>query len=214
MHESRIRLCVLYARYTDNLSYFDDWLDAFTTYPPFDLRVINIVSAGAAPVVRAALKNVDAIVLLHSTNGDTTSYLEPFASILADRQVPLLSFVGNEVNLPGSPISAKRQIFKKIRPDWIATQLLEEAGRFLFGDVAERSVIAIPHALNPNVFQSTRCIDRRPTDIGSRLSRYLPHLGDDDRNRLADTFVRLGAQGRLKVDISDANSIAAGGRNF
>ena len=30
---------------------------------------------------------------------------------------------GNEVNLPGSPISAKRAVFDTIRPDFIATQL-------------------------------------------------------------------------------------------
>ena len=103
-------------------------------YEGFETRAVNIVTADTT-ALRARIDGVDAVVLLHSTNGDTTDYIEPFASILADRRVPLLSFVGNEVNLPGSPISAKRRLFKKIRPDWIATQLLEEAGRFLFGDV-------------------------------------------------------------------------------
>ena len=202
MRESRIRLLVLYAQYTGRLSYNDDWLDAFRGYLEFETKAVNIVTANSA-ALRAEIKNVDAIVLLHSTNGDTTDYLEPFASILADRRAPLLSFVGNELNLPGSPISAKRRIFEKIRPDWIATQMLEEAGQFLFGDVAAKSVVAIPHALNPHAFRPTRGIGERMIDIGARLSRYLPHLGDDERNRLADAFARLGAQGRLKVDISD-----------
>ncbi len=213
MRESRIRLLILYAQYTDSLSYFDDWLDAFKDYEGFETRVVNIVTADTT-ALRTRIDGVDAVVLLHSTNGDTTDYIEPFTSVLADRRVPLLSFVGNEVNLPGSPISAKRRLFKKIRPDWIATQLLEEAGRFLFGDVAEKSVIAVPHALNPDVFRPTRGIDERQTDIGTRLSRYPPHLGDDDRNRLAETFARLGARGRLKVDISDARLDRAGWSDF
>ena len=213
MRESRIRLAVLYAQYTTHLSYNDDWLDAFKGYPEFETGAVNIVKADA-PAIRAAIEDVDAIVLLHSTNGDTTDYLEPFASILADRRVPLLSFVGNEVNLPGSPIAAKRRLFAQIRPDWIATQLLDEAGGFLFGDVAERSVVGIPHALNPNVFRPGRALDGRTIDIGVRAARYLPHLGDDDRNRIIDTFSRLGAQGRLKVDISDARFDRAGWASF
>jgi hypothetical protein len=213
MRESRIRLLILYAQYTSRLSYYDDWLDAFKACAEFETEAVNIVTAGSA-ALRAAINNVDAMVLLHSTNGDTTDYIDPFASILADRRVPLLTFVGNEVNLPGSPISAKRRLFARIRPDWIATQLLEEAGRFLFADVAEKSVVAIPHALNPDVFQPTRALEERAIDVGSRVSRYLPHLGDDDRNRLADVFVRLGAQRRLKVDISDARLDRAGWSSF
>lgn len=202
MRESRIRLLVLYAQYTNRLSYYDDWLDAFKACAEFETKAVNIVTAGSA-TLRAAINNVDAIVLLHSTNGDTTNYLEPFISILADRRVPLLSFVGNELNLPGSPISAKRDLFKRIRPDWIATQMLKEAGCFLFDDVVGRAVVSIPHALNPDVFKVTRSIDQRSIDIGVRTARYLPHLGDNDRNRLADAFARLGEQGRLTVDISD-----------
>src|ERR1700693_4960505 len=126
MRESRIRLLVLHAQYTNRLSYNDDWLDASRKYREFETSAVNIVTTDAA-ALRDAIENVDAIVLLHSTNGDTTDYLEPFVSILGDRRGPPLSFVGNEVNLPGSPISAKRSVFRRIHPDWIATQLLEEA---------------------------------------------------------------------------------------
>ena len=117
----------------------------------FETRAVNIVATDAT-ALRGEIEDVDAIVLLHSTNGDTTEYLEPFASVLADRRVPLLSFVGNEVNLPGSPISAKRRLFARIRPDWIATQLLEEAGDSCSAMLSKESVIAIPHALNPECF--------------------------------------------------------------
>src|SRR6185312_764494 len=145
--ESRIRLLVLHADYTDRLSYYDDWLDAFTSSELFSVVSVDIVSSGARAGIRAALEDVDAIVLLHSTNGDTTAYLEPHVAMLADRRQPLLTFVGNEVNLPGSPISDKRNVFARLRPQWVATQLLLEAGEYLFGDVADH-VVSIPHALN------------------------------------------------------------------
>ena len=214
MRESRIRLLVLHAQYTTRLSYFDDWLHAFRTYPAFDVVDIDIASSEIAPKLRLGIVETDAVVLLHSTNGDTTEYLEPFAPILANRRVPLLSFVGNEVNLPGSPIKEKRRLFGKIRPDWIATQMLEEAGRFLFSDVVERSVVAIPHGLNPDAFRPRAALDERSIDIGTRLSRYLPHLGDDDRNRLTNAFKTLGDQGRLRVDISETRLDRAGWAQF
>ncbi len=204
MRESAIRVLVGYARYTDRLSYFDDWLDAFRRHSGFENLEFNVAEARQQSKLRKLLENCDAVVLLHSTNGDTTVYLEQYAEILADRRVPLLSFVGNEVNLPGSPIAEKRRLFGIMRPDWIATQLLEEAGCYLFGDLVEKAVVSVPHALNPNVFRAAVFDEDRPIDIGSRLARYLPHLGDDDRNRVADYFRERGPALGIEVDISDS----------
>jgi hypothetical protein len=203
MRESQIRLLALSADYTDQLSYFDDWSDALQTYPEFDTTIVNIAAADAGRRINAALAHSDGIVLLHSTNGDTTIHLERHVAALSARRCPLVSFVGNEVNLPGSPIAGKRKVLGKIRPDWIATQLLQESGQFLFGDIAARGVVSIPHALNPKVFWPTSDPDARPIDIGTRVARYLPHLGDDDRNRIADRFIQLGNEGKLTVDISN-----------
>jgi hypothetical protein len=144
-------------------------------------------------LLRQKLKNNDAVVILHSATGDTTIYLDRYADILGDRKIPLLSFVGNEVNLPGSPIAEKRRVLSVIRPDWIATQLLEDAGRMLFGDLAGRGMVSIPHALNPVAFRETQAFDQRPIDIGKRAARYLPHLGDNDRNRIIEFFRSGGA---------------------
>lgn len=204
MRESQIRLLVLYASYTDRLSYYDDWLDALGSAPQFDAVAINIVPRGSASAIRQALQNVDAVVLLHSTNGDTTEYLEPFIDILAARKVPLLSFVGNEVSLPGSPIAAKRSAFARFKPEFVATQLLAESGKYLFGDVVTRNVVAIPHALNPAAFAPRVPDDARDIDIGARAVRYLPHLGDDTRNAFLDVFTSEGPKRGLHVDISDS----------
>jgi hypothetical protein len=202
-HDSRMRVLVGHANYTDRLSYFDDWLDAFISAPQFAVVPINMADPASRMRLPALQREVDAIVLLHSTNGDTTIYLEPHVEALRQRRVPLLSFVGNEVNLPGSPIAGKRRLFAALRPEYIATQLLQEAGEYLFADVVSRKVVAIPHALNAKIFAPARAHSERRYDIGVRAARYLPHLGDDDRNRLMQWFADRGSGLGLNVEISD-----------
>jgi len=202
-HDSRMRVLVCHASYTDRLSYYDDWLDAFVNAPHFAVVPLNVADPASRTKLAALQREVDAIVLLHSTNGDTTIYLEPHVEVLAQRRVPLLSFVGNEVNLPGSPIAGKRSLFAALKPEYIATQLLQEAGEYLFADVVARKVVTIPHALNARVF-APRCADsERRYDLGARAVRYLPHLGDDDRNRLMQWFADRGPGLGLNVEISD-----------
>jgi hypothetical protein len=198
-----MRVLLGYAQYTDRLSYFDDWLDAFAAAPQFDAVPLNIVASDAAARLPRLLREVDAVVLLHSTNGDTTIYLEPHIEALARRSIPLLTFVGNEVNLPGSPIADKLRLFNILKPEYVATQLLLEAGKYLFDDVAVRKVVAIPHALNPAAYQPTRGSNERSLDVGARAVRYLPHLGDDDRNRLLQWFSDHGSTYGLNVEVSD-----------
>lgn len=214
MSYSRLRTAVLFADYTTRLSYYDDWLDAFAQSPHFDVTQINICGGGAEAAIRRSAQEADLIVLLHSTNGDTTIYLEPFANILADRRGLLLAFIGNEVNLPGSPISAKRAVLSTIQPDFIGTQLLLEAGEYLWGDLVRRSVLAVPHALNPSAFFIEREDAERKLDIGVRAVRYLPYLGDDDRNRLLDFFERHDFAPNLAVDIGSGRFDRAGWAAF
>ena len=113
MRESRIRILALFAQYTRKLGYYDDWLDALRCYPGFEPICVNIVARAAGRRIKRALNEVDAVVLLHSTNGDTVDYINPHSGLLAQRRVPLLTFVGNEVNLPGTSITAKRRLFSR-----------------------------------------------------------------------------------------------------
>jgi Glycosyl transferases group 1 len=214
MRESRIRLLTLYAQYTDKLSYFDDWLDSVRQYPGFDVVALDIIRSGATKRIKHAIGEVDAVLLLHSTNGDSITYLNRLVPILAHRRVPLITFVGNEVNLPGFTIAEKRRVFNAISPEWIATQLVREAGEYLFGDIATRGVVPITHALNPSAFRPLKSPDSRPIDVGSRVMKYIPHLGDDDRNRIAERFVELGREGKIKIDISNNRLNRSGWADF
>lgn len=201
--DSQLRTLLLQASYTTRLSYFDDWVDAFRRAPAFDLEVHDVRWPFEYYKLRRKIREADLIVLHHSTNGDTTRYLRPYVPLLQARRSLLLSFVGNEVNLPGCSIAEKRRLFKEIEPDFIATQLLLEAGRYLFGDLVRRAVIAVPHALNPQAFKPVIGHEKRTLDIGVRSVRYLPHLGDDDRNRLYDFFATRGSELGLTVDIDE-----------
>jgi hypothetical protein len=200
LRDSAIATLVLHARYTNALSYYDDWLDAFLTCPEFRATEIDIAAPRADEKLRLALPEAEVVVLLHSTNGDSTALLEPLVPALQDRRGTLLSFVGNEVNLPGTPISGKRDILRRLGVDVVATQLLGEAGEFLFGDIAR--VMSVPHALNSTVFTSTHGDRDRSLDIGVRSAAYSPHLGDDDRNRLFATVRASARRHHLRVDVS------------
>ena len=201
MRESRPNTLVLYAHYTTRLSYYDDWLDAFSAAPGFATKSLNICRKDSQEQLRQQVKDAELIILLHSTNGDTTIYLEPLSTLLQDRKGLLVSFVGNEVNLPGSPIAAKRRVLAAIEPDIVASQLPLEAGEYLFGDLVRRRVISLPHGLNPKAFRLSDPQSARTIDIGVRAVRYLPHLGDDDRNRLHDYFAAHDFDPSLVVDI-------------
>jgi hypothetical protein len=199
--ESRIRTLVLYANYTTKFSYFDDWLDAFLGAPEFDATGVNIREGSRNPHLRGGLNEFDLIVLLHSTNGDSLDHLRRIAPLLQSRRGKLLSFVGNEVNLPGSFLADKIAMLKRLGADFIATQLEAEAGRWLYADCGTAQVVSVPHALNPEGFRSLRPQEQRPIDIGTRSHRYLPYLGDDERNRLFDFFSAHAFDPSLVVDI-------------
>lgn len=196
------RALVLYANYTSRLSYYDDWLDAFVEHPGLRVVTVDICRRGAQRLVRQNLKEVDFVVLLHSTNGDTTMYLEPLVPTLNERNVPLVAFIGNEVNIASSPISSKRAVFGQLHPEYIATQLLFEAGEYLWGDLVTRAVLPVPHALNPKAFAPVVPYGSRRIDVGVRSVRYHPSLGDADRNDLYDLFLSPRVAGSLNVDIS------------
>jgi hypothetical protein len=198
----RLRTLVLYAQYTTRLSYYDDWLDAFRADPALAVVAINIAARGSRAAVARQIAEFDLVVLLHSTNADTLTYIDPFRDALSARRGKLVAFVGNELNTPGSPLAARIAHLRAIGADYIATQLLPETGAWLYAEVESAQVISVPHALNPAVFRATTPAAARPIDIGTRSARYIAYLGDDDRNRLFALFETHRFDPALTVDIS------------
>lgn len=197
-----VRLLILTLAYPHRASYYDDWRDAFTSSPRFSSRVLNILDLRAADLARA-LDEVDAVVMLHACNSDTLDYLRPIVPTLAARRrAKLLTFVGNEYNSPYLSTIERVRLFREARTDIVATQLLLEAGQFLYGGTGAR-VISVPHALNPSVFKPGGDHATRRLDIGVKGYRYPAFLGDDERNRMIAWFQANADRVGLDVDISE-----------
>ncbi len=199
--DSAIRTLVLYAQYTDKLSYFDDWLDAFCFSPEFEVTKTNICDASNHAKLSRIIGDYDLIVLLHSTNGDTIDYIKPYQSILKQRKGKLLSFVGNELNIPTISMRARIEFLRDIEADFIGTPIPLEAGKWLYEECSSAQVVALPHALNPVAFHAIIPQQQRMIDIGVRTSRYLPFLGDNERNKLLSFFSNHTFTPPLVVDI-------------
>jgi hypothetical protein len=196
-----MKTLVLTLEYPTRSSYYEDWRDAFQQSPSFDATIRNIFHSSVRRQVRREIGGYELIVALHSCTADTLDYVEDLAPALQARRGLLLSFVGNEVNLPWIPLGDKIRWLKRVAPDVIATQLLAEAGAWLYAEVGAR-VLAVPHALNPAAFQPRRPQRERAIDVGVRSYRYLAHLGDDDRNRLHDYFAANRFIPKLALDFS------------
>jgi len=197
---SRVRALVVYLHYPETLSYSNDWLDAFGAEPTLDVVAANLATPTGRRRVRKHAASVDLVVLLHSAVGNSLGPIRQLRSALLARHAPLVSFVANEVSLPGQPIAAKIELVRELGAQYVATQLLLDTGEYLYGDTGA-TVLAVPHALNPNAYESEIPNPLRPIDIGFRGARYLPHVGDDERNRIIDYFATIAFDPPLAVDV-------------
>jgi hypothetical protein len=196
-----LKTLLLTLEYPSRASYYDDWRDAFVAAPQFDATMRNIFDRAVRAEVERTIGDYDLIVVLHACTADSLLYAEPLASVLQNRRGKLVAFIGNELNLPFAPLHAKIAWLKRVQPDIIATQLLAEAGAWLYAEIGAR-VISLPHALNPQAFQAHTPQRDRPIDIGARSFRYLAYLGDDDRNRIYDYFAANRFEPPLSLDFS------------
>ncbi len=197
-----LRTLILTLAYPHRASYYDDWRHAFEAIPHFDCQVQNILNLRPKRLERR-LRDFDAVILLHSCSSDTLDYLLPLAPALAARtHAKLFAFIGNEFNSPYVSMARRVAFLRDARADFAATQLLLEAGEFLYKAPGCR-VVSIPHALNPLAFQPGPVSRNRRTDIGFKGFRYPPYLGDDDRNRMLQAVSDGARRINLKTDISE-----------
>lgn len=196
-----IRTLVLSLEYPSRASYYHDWRDAFRASRQLAVTLVNIFHARCQRRLERLVREHDLIVVLHDCTADSLLYIDPLVPVLNRRRGRLLSFVGNELNLPWAPIQGKINWLKAVGADYIATQLLPEAGEWLYRDVGAR-VLGVPHALNPQAFSPGPLQADRGIDIGARSFRYLPYLGDNDRNRIFDFFSSHPFDPPLSIDMS------------
>jgi spore maturation protein CgeB len=143
------------------------------------------------------ISRYDLVVLLHSTNADSMLPLSLLQSYFENRRGKLLFFVGNEYCL----MPEKINFIKKVEADYIASQLPEEAARWLYAGCTKSKILLVPHALNSSAYKPYWDHENREKDIGFIGDRYSFAIGDIERTELIEYFARNDFRQRLNIDI-------------
>lgn len=210
MGASDAHVLVLTANSNDSNSYTTDWLRAFLLHPGLAVTHIDLLNPRPAERVRRALMSVDGVVLLHSVLADSLDPLRRVLGPLIDRRVPLFALIGNEINLPWAPLSGKRELLHEIRAEHIGTQLLPEAGEYLYGSIPGAVIHHMPHAVDPDQFWFREPPDRTPLTIGTRSARYLPIIGDQERPEYFEAVTEAARKSGWQVDIGESRFDSSG----
>lgn len=180
-------------RYAD-ASYIADWRDAFLASPALDISICSTTDLIALGRIRSTLHEYDLIVVLHSAAGDRMSVLSRTAAWFQGRRGRLVLFVGNEYDL----LEEKIAFARTAGADYICSQLPQDTATALYAG-AGATVVPMPHALNPEVYQ-VPAQGERPVDVGFAGDLYDRIVGDRERTDLVEFFQRTAPAG-LRTDI-------------
>jgi glycosyl transferase family 1 len=181
------------------LSYAMDWRDALLAEPRIDATVCNLLNLVEYTRCRRALREYPLVIILHSATGDSMGMLRRTASWFQRRRGKLVVFVGNEYNL----LEEKIAFIRDTGADYVASQLPIASARWLYSECTDAEVLAMPHALNPVLYQP-RSIER-DIDVGFVGADYPFYIGDRERARIVDYFRRHGVERGLRTDIRATN---------
>ena len=182
-----MQITVITANGNDSNSYTVEWLRSFQEYEGIRVKSVDLLQPGSTHRLAKSLSESEACVSLHTTLADAKRPFARAIPILQNRSIPFLSFVGNEFNSPLFPLSTKIEMLGQVSPEVVATQLLPEAGEFLYGSLLNTKIISIPHAANPDTFWLKHPKSQAKLRIGTRSVTYPSFLGDQDRSN----FIRL-----------------------
>lgn len=202
-----IRIAILYVGYSVKASYYDDWLDAFSTHAGVAARALNLFSPADRRQLPGVLADSDLAVILHSGTGDTLDYVRKATPALVGRKCPLVVFMGNEFNMPWLPFAERRSWLKEVGAEFVATQLLDATGEWLYEGSGAR-VVGVPHGLNAAAFRRVAARQGRPIDVGTRTFPYSIYVGNRLRNRLIEATGDIGSRLGLNVDIRTDSRLA------
>lgn len=179
-----------------NLSYVQDWQDAFVRAPQLDIDVFNTINLVDFARISRKIKDYDLIVVLHSAVGDKFSLLRRVEGWFQDRHGKLLVLPGNEYTLMPDKIG----FLRSISADFVGSQLPLDAAEWLYAECEQTRVLAAPHALNPRVYfpdpAATRSID-----VGFVGDIHPFFVGDLERTRTVRFFEQRGEALGLTCDI-------------
>jgi len=195
-----VRILLLTVSYPNDVAFYSDWVEAFSTHPKVLTEVANIAASDGKACLRRQIREADAIVALHATTSDWLLDLTEVAPILLDRKIPLGVFIGNEFNQPFPWLAEKIEVVKQIRTDIVFSQLLQETAEWLYAETGAR-VLSLPHALNHRRFRPGPDYLARRLDLVSRSYRYPVYLGDNQRNDVFTAASRLQGKSDWTIDV-------------
>jgi hypothetical protein len=180
----------------ENLSYVIDWREALRTASKLDAEVCNVKDLVGYWRRREAISSYPLVIVLHSAAGDSMSLLLKTTHWFRQRRGKLVVFLGNEYAL----MAEKFAFLRSAGADYVCSQLPLETAHWLYAACQPTQVLAMPHALNPQLYCPDSQVER-PLDIGFIGDTYPNFVGDTERDRLLYYFQEHCAELRLACDI-------------
>ena len=200
-----VKALLLYAQspQIQKFTYMIGWPKNFRRHPRFDCIPLNVLDRGRLARLRARYVlrrgRFDAVIVLHSVFSNSC-YLNGwlFDAICAAPQ-PKAYFIGNEFKL----MPEKMAFCDALNVSLLVTMIPSLKAQALYRERLGCEVVSIPSAgLDRKVFFPNRDRSDREIDIGFRSVVGPRHLGHDERQRIANYFLRHAPSCGLKLDIS------------
>jgi len=191
-------LGLIEARYDYQMSYLDNWRDAWCSAAE-KYKVFNIANNQGLLEYQKESSNFDLIVVLHSVSGDSNLWLQKLNQVQVTTRPPMVMFVGNEFSSPFLSTEKRLDLISQISPDFIASQLSIDSAKWLYERVGSK-VIAAPPGM-PLLATKNRSTSR-DIDLGFRGFRYPWYLMDNERNNIVDQVIDIFKNQNLVVDAS------------
>jgi hypothetical protein len=191
-------LGLIEARYDYQMSYLDNWRDAWCSAAD-KYKVFNIANNQGLLEYQKESSNFDLIVVLHSVSSDSNLWLQKLSQVQDSTRPPMVMFVGNEFSSPFLSTEKRLYLISQISPEFIASQLPIDSAKWLYERVGSK-VIAAPPGM-PLLATKTRSTSR-DIDLGFRGFRYPWYLMDNERNNVVDQVIDIFKNQNLVVDAS------------
>ena len=191
-------LGLIEARYDYQMSYLDNWRDAWCSAVD-KYKVINIANNQGLMEYQKESSNFDLIVVLHSVSSDSNLWLQKLNQVQFTSRPPMVMFVGNEFSSPFLSTEKRLDLISQISPDFIASQILIDSAKWLYERVGSK-VIAAPPGMP--VLSTNNSSPSRDIDLGFRGFRYPWYLMDNERNNVVDQVIYVFKNQNLLVDAS------------
>ena len=177
-----MRIALIEAFYDYNMSYLDEWRNAWTENSGSVIS-INLLKSRDIKTLEKSIPELDLIVMLHTVNGDSNQWLPRVIPALQRRKCKLVTHVGNEFSSPWLSMETRLDHLRQIAPDIIATQISLKSAEWLYRS-SNAKVVFAPHGMP--TLDSISVKNQRNIDLGLRGFKYPWFLLDDERNNTID----------------------------